>query len=273
MCRVIAVSNQKGGVGKTVSCVNLGIGLAQEGKKVLLIDADPQGSLTISLGYEEPDEMEYSLATLMLNVVNDEKLNMEKTILHHGEGVDLIPANIELSAIEVSLVNAMSRELILRSLVDKLREFYDFILIDCMPSLGMMTINALAAADSVVIPSQPSFLSAKGLDLLLRSISKVKRSINPDLKIDGILLTMVDGRTNNAREIIESLRSTVGRSIRIFDTEIPHSVRAAECSVTGESIFAHDRNGKVAEAYEKLTKEVTELEGKTLNRSGHDWVR
>ena len=124
MCRVIAVSNQKGGVGKTVSCVNLGIGLAQKGKKVLLIDADPQGSLTISLGYEEPDEMEYSLATLMLNVVNDEKLNMEKTILHHGEGVDLIPANIELSAIEVSLVNAMSRELILRSLVDKLRTMH-----------------------------------------------------------------------------------------------------------------------------------------------------
>ena len=118
MCRVIAVSNQKGGVGKTVSCVNLGIGLAQEGKKVLLIDADPQGSLTISLGYEEPDEMEYSLATLMMNIVNDEKLNIEKTILHHKEGVDLIPANIELSAIEVSLVNAMSRELILRSIHD-----------------------------------------------------------------------------------------------------------------------------------------------------------
>ena len=133
MCRVIAVSNQKGGVGKTVSCVNLGIGLAQEGKKVLMIDADPQGSLTISLGYEEPDEMEYSLATLMMNIVNDEKLNIEKTILHHKEGVDLIPANIELSAIEVSLVNAMSRELILRSMVDRLREFYDYIIIDCMP--------------------------------------------------------------------------------------------------------------------------------------------
>mgnify|MGYP003160471443 CR=1 FL=1 len=132
MCRVIAVSNQKGGVGKTVSCVNLGIGLAQEGKKVLMIDADPQGSLTISLGYEEPDEMEYSLATLMMNIVNDEKLNIEKTILHHKEGVDLIPANIELSAIEVSLVNAMSRELILRSMVDRLREFYDYIIIDCI---------------------------------------------------------------------------------------------------------------------------------------------
>lgn len=194
-------------------------------------------------------------------------------ILHHSEGVDLLPSNIELSGMEVGLFNVMSREYVLRNFIDTVRKNYDYVLIDCMPSLGMMTINALAAADSVVIPSQPSFLSAKGLDLLLRSISKVKRSINPDLKIDGILLTMVDGRTNNAREIIESLRSTVGRSIRIFDTEIPHSVRAAECSITGESIFAHDRNGKVAEAYEKLTKEVTELEGKTLNRSGHDWVR
>ena len=170
MCKVIAVSNQKGGVGKTVSCVNLGIGLAQEGKKVLLIDGDPQGSLTISLGYEEPDEMEYSLATLMMNIVNDEKLNIEKTILHHKESVDLIPANIELSAIEVSLVNAMSRELILRSMVEKLRDFYDFIIIDCMPSLGMMTINALACADSVLIPVQAKVLYGLMLDRMSLSV-------------------------------------------------------------------------------------------------------
>ena len=194
MCRVIAVSNQKGGVGKTVSCVNLGIGLAQEGKKVLLIDADPQGSLTISLGYEEPDEMEYSLATLMMNIVNDEKLNIEKTILHHKEGVDLIPANIELSAIEVSLVNAMSRELILRSMVDRLREFYDYIIIDCMPSLGMMTINALACADSVLILVQAAYLPVKGLQQLIKTIGRVKKQLNPKLKIEGILLTMVDNR-------------------------------------------------------------------------------
>ena len=173
MCKVIAVSNQKGGVGKTVSCVNLGIGLAKEGKKVLLIDGDPQGSLTISLGYEEPDEMEYSLATLMMNIVNDEKLNMEKTILHHREGVDLIPANIELSAIEVSLVNAMSRELIIKSMMEKLREFYDFIIIDCMPSLGMITINALACADSVLIPVQAAYLPVKGLQQLIKTIGRV----------------------------------------------------------------------------------------------------
>ena len=143
MSKVIICANQKGGVGKTVSCVNLGIGLAQRGKKVLLIDADPQGSLTISLGYQEPDELEFSLATMMMNIVNDEQLKVDKTILHHKEGVDLIPANIELSAIEVSLVNVMSRELILKAIVEQIKQFYDYIIIDCMPSLGMMTINAL----------------------------------------------------------------------------------------------------------------------------------
>ena len=256
MCRVIAVSNQKGGVGKTVSCVNLGIGLVQEGKKVLLIDADPQGSLTISLGYEEPDEMEYSLATLMMNIVNDEKLNIEKTILHHKEGVDLIPANIELSAIEVSLVNAMSRELILRSMVDRLREFYDYIIIDCMPSLGMMTINALACADSVLIPVQAAYLPAKGLQQLIKTIGKVHRRLNPRLSIMGILLTKVDRRTNFARDISEQIRKVYGNNIHIFENCIPMSVRAAETTAEGKSIYLHDPKGIVAEGYRHLTGEV-----------------
>ena len=247
MCRVIAVSNQKGGVGKTVSCVNLGIGLAQEGKKVLLIDADPQGSLTISLGYEEPDEMEYSLATLMMNIVNDEKLNIEKTILHHKEGVDLIPANIELSAIE---------ELILRSMVDRLREFYDYIIIDCMPSLGMMTINALACADSVLIPVQAAYLPVKGLQQLIKTIGRVKKQLNPKLKIEGILLTMVDNRTNYARDISLMVYDTYSASIKVFGTEIPMSVRASEVSVEGGSIYSYDPKGKAAFAYMALTKEV-----------------
>ncbi len=200
-CKVISVSNQKGGVGKSVSCVNLGIGLSKKGYKVLLIDADPQGSMTISLGYSEPDDMEYTLASLMTNIVDDELLNLEKVILHHAEGVDLIPANIELSAIEVSLVNVMSRELIMRALIDQLRHFYDFILIDCMPSLGMMTINALACADSVLIPVQAAYLPVKGLQQLIKTISRVKKQLNPALKIEGILLTMVDHRTNYARDI------------------------------------------------------------------------
>lgn len=256
MCRVIAVSNQKGGVGKTVSCVNIGVGLAQMGKKVLLIDGDPQGDLTISLGVEEPDEIEYSLATLMLNTVNDENLIMEKTILHHKEGVDFIPSNIELSAIEVSLVNAMSRELILRSMVDKLRNFYDFILIDCMPSLGMMTINALACADAVLIPVQAAYLPVKGLQQLIKTIGRVRKQLNPKLKIEGILLTMVDYRTNYARDISLMVYDTYSESIKVFDTKIPMAVKASEVSVEGESIYSYDPKGKVAQAYMKVTHEV-----------------
>ncbi|HBR32159.1 MAG TPA: chromosome partitioning protein ParA, partial [Clostridiales bacterium] len=185
----------------------------------------------------------------------------------------LMPANIELSGMETGLVNIMSREFVLKSYVDSVRKSYDYILIDCMPSLGMMTINALVAADSVIIPSQPNFLSAKGLNLLLHSVSKVKRTINPRLKIDGMLLTMVDNRTNNARDIIEALRSGLGQNIRIFDTDIPHSVRAAECSGQGVSIFAHDANGKVADAYRALTKEVVDLGRETQNQSGNDRLR
>ncbi len=256
-CKVIAVTNQKGGVGKTTTTVNLGAGLSLfHDKKVLLIDADPQSSLTVALGNKNPDEFELTLSTVMDAVIDDRDFDENTGILHHREGVDLLPSNIELSGMETGLFNIMSREYVLKSYVDTVRKNYDYILIDCMPSLGMMTINALAAADSVIIPSQPSFLSTKGLNLLLHSISKVKRSINPNLKIDGILLTMVDSRTNHARDIIESLRQTVGQKINVFDTEIPHSVRAAECSLTGESIFTHDKNGKVAAAYEMLTKET-----------------
>ena len=194
-------------------------------------------------------------------------------IIHHAEGVDLLPANIELSGIETGLVNTMSREHVLKEYINGIRNNYDYVLIDCMPSLGMLTINALVAADSLIIPCQPSFLSAKGLNLLLNSVSRVRRTINPKLRIDGILLTMVDSRTNNARDIIASLRSTMGQNIRVFDTEVPHSVRAAECSLTGQSIYAYDRNGKVAQAYEEFTKEVTEIEKGAANRSRNEWVR
>ena len=259
-CKVIAITNQKGGVGKTTTTVNLGVGLARQGKRVLLIDADPQGSLSICLGIKNPDELEYTLATMMKDVAEDGSPQHENAIIRHNEGVDLLPSNIELSGMETRLVNIMSREHILKECIRGIKKNYDYVLIDCMPSLGMMNINALVAADSLIIPSQPNFLSAKGLNLLFGSVSRIKRAINPNLRIDGILLTMVDNRTNNAKDIISSLKATIGQNIRVFDSEIPLSVRAAECSLYGQSIFAHDKNGKVAQAYEKFVKEVLELE-------------
>ena len=257
---IIGIVNQKGGTGKTTSCVNLGIDLAREGKKVLIADCDPQGSATISLGHPQPDALPVTLTELMGKVLNDEPISPGEGILHHEEGVDILPANITLAGMEVSLVNAMSRETTLKQVLANFSKGYDHILLDCGPSLGMLTINALAAADRIIIPVQAQYLSAKGVEQLLATVARVKRNINHKLHIDGVLLTMVDNRTNNSREIASLLRSTYGSRIKVFDTEIPRSVRVAEISAEGKSIFAHDPTGKVAQAYHALTKEVLQLE-------------
>lgn len=253
---VIAVVNQKGGTGKTTTCENLGIGLANEGKKVLLVDTDPQGSLTIALGNPRPDDLPVTLTDLMAKIMQDQPPLPKEGILSHEEGVDLVPANITLSGLEVSLVNAMSRETILKQYLETVKGQYDYILLDCMPSLRMLTVNALAASDQVLIPVQANYLSAKGLEQLLQTVNKVKRQINPKLRIEGILLTMVDSRTNYAKEISTLIRDTYGSKLKVYDADIPRSVRAAEISAEGVSIFKHDPGGKVAEAYRSLTKEV-----------------
>ena len=262
----IAVINQKGGTGKTTTCENLGVGLAMEGKKVLLVDADPQGSLTVSMGWQDPDTLPITLSALMQKAMNDQCIPPGKGILHHAEGVDLIPANIELAGLEVALVNTMSREKVMKQVLENAKREYDYILIDCTPSLGMLTVNALAAADSALIPVQAQYLSAKGLEQLLQTVQKVRRQINPKLKIEGILLTMTDSRTIYGQQISNLIRQAYGKHLKVFDQTIPRSVRAAETSTTGKSIFQYDLKGKVAEAYHSIAKGVLADAEKRIKR-------
>ena len=264
---VIACVNQKGGTGKTTTCENLGAGLVMNGKKVLLVDFDPQASLSISLGYPKPEELPVTIADMMKKVVDEKEIRPGEGILHHEEGMDLMPSSIELSGMEVALVNTISRETVLKEYLESVKRDYAFVLLDCSPSLGMLTINAMAAADTLLIPVQASYLPAKGLEQLLQTVNKVRRQINPKLKIEGILLTMVDARTNDAKEISELIRNAYGGKIKVYDTEIPRSVRASEISKEGTSIFRHDPGGKVADAYRELTREVVKNAEKRRKRN------
>jgi len=254
MCKIIAIANEKGGTAKTTTAVNLGVGLQRQGKRVLLVD--PQANLTMALGFE-PEQLTKTLSDLMSEKINDDSCTFDKAgYILEKEGLHILPSDIRLSAVDNSLVNALSREYILRDILNEYRSDYDFILIDCLPSLGMLTINALAAADSLIIPVQAQFLSLKGLELLLNTVSRVRRQINRSLSIDGILLTMYNNRTNLSREVKKAVEDTYGNSIRIFKSIISYSVKAAEPTVYGESIFSHDPGSTIAGAYMDVVKEM-----------------
>ena len=256
MSKVIAIANQKGGVGKTAVTSNLSVGIAMKGKKVLVIDADPQGNLTSSLGIDNADELDNTLASFVEREINEKQIAPDEYILHNDEGVDIMPCNIKLAGMDYMMMNAMSREHLLDAFVMSVRDKYDFIIIDCSPSLNLMTINVLTAADSVIIPVEASYLSMAGLQQLLDSIGSTKRKLNRKLEVEGIVINKVNTRTNHEKEIIEKLREAYGSLINVFDVMIPESVRAKECTAFGVSIYKHDPKGKVAQAFEKLTGEV-----------------
>ena len=253
--KIIAICNQKGGVGKTTTTANLGVALAAQRKRVLLIDADPQGDLTTCLGIDA-DNTKVTLANKLIDVVREEKFDPLSGVLHHNEGVDLIPANMDLEPTENYLVTAMSSESVMKNYLRGISSLYDYILIDCRPSLGMLTLNALTAADSVIIPVQAQYLSAKAMTQLFQTVEKIRSHTNPDLSIDGILLTIVDNRTNLAKSTIEAIRRNFGSYLRIYNTQIPIAVKAAEVSAKGKSIFAYEPNSKAAVAYADFAKEV-----------------
>lgn len=272
-CKVIAVANQKGGVGKTTTTFSLGVALSKLGKKVLLIDADPQGDLTTYMGWYNQDQLSMTIADLMENEINDNPIDCKNAILHHNENVDLIPSNLDLSTMDMKLVNAYNREKIMNRCIEKIKNEYDYVIIDCMPSLGMITVNALSSADKVVIPVQAQYLAAKGMGHLLKTVSKIKNYINPKLQIGGVLLTLVDKRTNLSRETRQELQENYGSIVRIYDTQIPVAVKTAESTSQGKSIFSYDKNSTVAEAYSSFAKEIENGRKKEKNAVAKNYER
>jgi chromosome partitioning protein len=248
--RVISMCNQKGGVGKTTTTINLGASLAELGRKVLLVDFDPQGSLSVGLGLN-PHEMDLTIYNLLM----DREVSLDEVVVPSGiEGMDLLPSNIDLSAAEVQLVHEVAREQTLQRVLAPALEHYDIILIDCQPSLGLLTVNALTASDGVIVPLECEYFALRGVALLKTTIDKVRERLNPKLEIDGVLGTMFDGRTLHSREVMERLVSAWGDTV--FHTVIRRTVKFSDATVAGEPITAYASSSTGADAYRQLAKEV-----------------
>lgn len=256
-CRTIAVANQKGGTGKTATTLSLGMALARSGQRVLLVDTDPQGDLTKSLGWKDPDALETATLANHLNaMIEGATLDPREGILSHEEGIDLMPANIELAGMEMPILMAMSREQLVNMWMSPLKADYDFIIFDCAPTLGIIPVNAFVASDSVLIPVSAEYLPASAMTGLLKTVGRVCRQINPSLEVEGILVTLFDSRNNLAHEVEKTIRERYGSTYRVFDAVIPRAVSAAEAPAAGMSVFSYDGEGKVARAFERLAEEV-----------------
>ncbi|HEY8477025.1 MAG TPA: AAA family ATPase [Chloroflexota bacterium] len=256
---VIAISNQKGGVGKTTTAVNLGVALSELGKRVLLVDLDPQANLTVHLGIREPDTLPRTITDVLLAIVSPHAVQgptVRDVILPMPHGVDLVPCNLQLAAAELTLFTSLSREMVLRDALRPVVDEYDFIIVDCLPSLGLLVINALAAADGVLVPVQADYLSMQGVSQLLQAVAVVRDRLNPRLKLLGLLFTMADFRTLHAREVVQATRAVFQDSVPIFDTVIRLSVAFKESSKAGQSVLAYAPDGRGAAAFRDLAREV-----------------
>ena len=272
-CKTIAIANQKGGVGKTTTAFSLGIALSSNNKKVLVVDADPQANLTTYMGFYDEDNIPANLSTLIEDFIDNKEVETEQAILHHKEGIDLIPSNLNLAMTETNLSSARDREYAIKNILEKVESRYDYIIIDCMPSLSMLVTNALATADEVIIPVQSQYLSAIGMGNLINIVSKVKKHQNQNLKVGGILLTLVDNRTKLPSTIKKEIQEQYGNIIKLYDTQIPYAIKTAESTSKGKSIFAYDKNSKVALAYTNFAKEVLADNERRKNEITKDYAR
>ena len=255
MARIISVANQKGGVGKTTTTVNLGACLAQDGKKVLLIDSDAQGNATSGLGVRKPD-VKQDIYDVLVNEVS-----IKETIIKTSrENLSIVPATLQLAGAEIELTSMMARESRLKSALAEVSDEYDFILVDCPPSLGHLTINAFTASDAILIPVQCEYYALEGLSQLLNTVRLVQKHFNPGLELEGVLLTMYDARTNLGAEVVEEVRRYFQE--KVYDTIIPRNVRLSEAPSHGKPIIDYDPRSKGAEVYQALAKEVLVREQK-----------